>query len=287
MNDSEWPLPKEEFETPEYETYEQWHARASAEESARLQGTVDAMQQGHVSTSQEGRDAYMSQYPTNEQQPRLIIALGGKLRSGKDTVADHLVEEHGFLKLGMSDDSLHQFVLAQNPWVAVRRPFLKFWTRRVFERYAAVVEAEGYVEAKKHPDLRHLLQLTGTEAGRNVIGEHVWTDVIKRKALEARQPVVITGIRFQNEIEMVRELEGFPLWVERPEGESTGFGPPDRVIVPKKARKALRSAPVASQHASETSLSAAWFDSVLENDSTLPDLYQKTDQLVEELHELG
>ena len=37
------------------------------------------------------------------EKKRLIIALSGKKRSGKDTVADYLVERFGFVKYGFAD----------------------------------------------------------------------------------------------------------------------------------------------------------------------------------------
>jgi hypothetical protein len=309
VNDSEWPVPKQELRsgppvdigqgehldiwtvpepTPPFSpsewTREELLASRAAERSQALQSLADeataALRPGEPAL--EDMPAYYP-VPTNEQTQRLIIGLGGKFRSGKDTVADYLVEKHGFLKLGMSDDSLHQFVLRQNPWVEIRQPFLKFWTRRVFRRYRDVVAAQGYVEAKKNPDLRSLLQLTGTEAGRDVIGEDVWTGVILRKALAATQPVVITGIRFQNEIELIRQLNGWAVWVERPESPSKALDPRSKVSGPRKGRKSVSVAHSASQHASETSLSGEWFDITLENDADLAHLYAQADNMAAEL----
>lgn len=304
MNDSEWPVPKEEFHSdpdvplpaPEYFEVSDFEpvpvdigqgehlgelANKRTEEA--LQRTVDRIQlaSGWL-TSAAGSIKYLQ-----PEVPKMIIGLGGKLRSGKDTVADYLVEHHGFLKLGMSDDSLHQFVLRQNPWVEIQKPFLKFWTRRTYARYRDVVAARGYVEAKKIPDLRSLLQLTGTEAGRDVVGEDIWTGVILRKALAATQPVVITGIRYPNELEMLRELEATPVWVSRPESPSKALDPRSKVSGPRKGRKAVSVAPAASQHSSEVSLSEHYFDIALENDSDLAHLYRETDRLVTELRELG
>lgn len=310
MHDSEWPVPKEEFQGPppvdigegEHLTVRDRSVREQIirESVAALQENLDAIThnrrqdvdealqhaQEAVRKLRQAKEAVAAP-PYHYVQPRLIIGLGGKLRSGKDTVADYLVEHHGFLKLGMSDDSLHQFVMAQNPWVEIQQPFLFYWTRRIFRRYRDVVNAQGYVDAKKNPDLRRLLQLTGTEAGRDVIGEDVWTGVILRKALAAEQPVVITGIRYQNEIEMIRELEGWAAWVDRPESLSKALDPLPKVSAPKRGRKALSEAPVASQHTSETALSAEWFDVVLENDSDLATLYGRADRLVRELKGIG
>lgn len=293
MNDSEWPVPKEEFHSDpdvpvpvdigQGEHLEHLGELANKRTEEALQRTVDRIQlaSGWL-TSAAGSIKYLQ-----PEVPKMIIGLGGKLRSGKDTVADYLVEHHGFLKLGMSDDSLHQFVLRQNPWVEIQKPFLKFWTRRTYARYRDVVAAQGYVEAKKNPDLRRLLQLTGTEAGRDVVGEDIWTGVIRRKALATTQPVVITGIRYPNELEMLRELEATPVWVSRPESPSKALDPRSKVSGPRRGRKAVHVAPEASQHSSEVSLSEHYFDIALENDSDLAHLYRETDRLVTELRELG
>lgn len=184
----------------------------------------------------------MSRTPT-------VIGLGGRLRAGKDAVADHLVSEHGFVKLGMSD-ALHEALLAIDPIIGGE-----------CERYSELVGRLGYVEAKKNPEVRRLLQALGTEVGRNMIGEDVWSTITAGKVVSLlRQdlPVVVTGIRFPNELAMIRQLAGACWWVER-ETEAPSA--------------------VTAGHASENSVTAALFDRVIHNDGSLADLYRKVDEL--------
>lgn len=183
-----------------------------------------------------------------------LIGLGGHLRSGKDAVADHLVTEHGFVKLGMSD-VLHEAMLALDPVVRV-------WNDGTFERYSKVIAEHGYVEAKKRPEARRLLQKLGTEVGRDMIGENVWANIMARKIDDHRgagHPVVVTGIRFPNEVRMIRELGGRTVWVDRPNLATRG---------------------AIAAHASENSVGEQDFDGLIVNDGTLEDLYAHVSQLL-------
>lgn len=196
-----------------------------------------------------------------------LIGLGGRLRSGKDVVADRLVAEHGYVKLGMSD-ALHEAMLAIDPIVVVDE-FVQYpegapgygWnTPRAKMRYSELVEGVGYVEAKKRPEVRRLLQNLGTEVGRNMIGENVWVDIMARKIDDHRgagHPVVVTGIRFPNEVQMIEALFGQAVWLERPGTQAPTEG--------------------TAAHASENSVSASDFHWTLHNDSTLAALEAKTD----------
>ena len=181
-----------------------------------------------------------------------LIGLGGRLRAGKDAVADHLVAKHGFVKLGMSD-ALHEALLAIDPIV-------ECWDAAMGgeERYSDLIKRDGYVEAKKNPEVRRLLQKLGTEVGRDMIYEDVWADIMARKvdALHAEgKDVVVTGVRFPNEVDMVRGVYGKAVWIERPTAGET------------------------SSHASESSVSAEDFDVVIHNTGTLDDLYVMVDLL--------
>jgi hypothetical protein len=180
----------------------------------------------------------------------LLIGIGGRLAAGKDTVGDHLVDTHGFKKLFMSDP-LAQALELLNPIIGV-----DYDGYRV--RYARLAAEVGYTAAKQHPEVRRLLQTLGTEVGRNLIGENTWVDIAARNIDEERhinrQAIVITGIRFKNELEMIRKRGGILLFVERPDMGNQ------------------------SSHASEITLQPRDFDDIIVNAGSLEQLYAKVDK---------
>lgn len=176
----------------------------------------------------------------------MIIALSGYGGSGKDSVADVLVEEYGFKRYAWAD-TLRLAAAALNPIVAVAPDGEIF-------RYNDVIELVGYNEAKfMFPEVRVLLQRLGTEVGRNLIGDNVWVDAtiarIEREC-SLSDNIVITDTRFPNEAEAVTGsfTSGYVVRVNRP-----GVGP-------------------AGDHPSETSLDDYDFDYTIENIGTLSDL---------------
>lgn len=184
-----------------------------------------------------------------------LIGLGGRLRSGKDVVADRLVAKHGYVKLGMSD-ALHEAMLAIDPIVDVN-----FWDDETIT-YSQLISEVGYVEAKKRPEVRRLLQQLGTDVGRKMIDENVWVNIMARKIDDHRgagHPVVVTGIRFANEVRMIEELGGLAAWVERPGAHAPTTG--------------------TASHASENSVSATDFHMTIDNSSDLEALEAWADGL--------
>ncbi|WIB65406.1 hypothetical protein [Curtobacterium sp. MCBD17_040] len=200
-----------------------------------------------------------------------FIGFGGYLRSGKDTIADHLVDAHGFVKLNMSAP-IRDFLLAVNPIIYAkpltkRQALAALFGRPVDYTYLRYREYEqlagGYTEAKKHPEARALLQRIGYDGGRLVIGDDVWTNLIARTVAEYRQAgvgVIISGIRFPNEQTLVREHGGRLVWVDRPS-------------LPKPTN-------TTAGHATEQTLTADTFDDVLVNDGSLTDLYRAGERLL-------
>lgn len=205
-----------------------------------------------------------------------VVGIGGKLRHGKDEIADRLVGSHGWVKIGMSD-ALAEAMYILNPWILldtrmgwknkVSARIAKLFRRPpkpVYVRYQWLVDSVGYVSAKQQSEARRLLQVLGTEIGRKLIDDSVWTNIVIRevnKATQAGAPgVIITGIRFPNELSMIEDLNGETWWVHRP-------GLPDDAN---------------SKHDSENSINAADFDRCVYNSGTLKELYQKVDNLVGE-----
>jgi hypothetical protein len=180
-----------------------------------------------------------------------LIGIGGALAAGKDTVADHLVAKHGWKKHWMSEP-LNDALLTLNPVIEIDNDHFKV-------RYARLVSEVGYTAAKEHPEVRRLLQVLGTEVGRNMIGEDTWVDIAGRKIddsrLAERRDVIITGVRFKNELTMIKQRGGILLYVDRPGRSST----------------------VHAAHASENSLTKDDFDVVVDNIGTLENLYDIVD----------
>ena len=217
-----------------------------------------------------------------------LLGIGGLKRHGKDTLADFLVEDHGYIKTFMSEPltAAVSLIGPRGPWVRLDFPEPGAGDAGQFVRYADLVEAVGYTQAKEHRDAREYLQGLGTEVGRNMIGESTWTDIAEEKIREARaagHPVVITGIRYENEIELVRHLGGYTVWVERPALPEPVPHPLTDAI---DAALGLEQAPdTTATHTSETSLSAEDFDVFIENDSTLDALRQKASRLAAEVED--
>lgn len=224
-----------------------------------------------------------------------LIALGGKLRAGKDAVGDYLESSHGFVKMGMSD-ALNEALLALNPWIDIEVTTDHGDTTVTLvstERYQDLHDRVGYVEAKKNPEVRRLLQVLGTEVGRDMIDQDVWVKIAEKKILDLwsqGRDVVITAIRFPNELDMVRRLGGINAWIERPEAlriDSNGLESSTGTLTPKSKSQVRRmEASTISEHASENSVSADDFNYVLMNDGTLDQLYRKVDKRLVEVDPL-
>lgn len=192
-----------------------------------------------------------------------LIGLGGKLRSGKDALAEYLRSEHDFIVMGMSD-ALNEALLKLNPWIEVPGGRENF---SALQRYQDLHDAVGYVEAKKNPEVRRLLQVLGTEVGREMINPDVWVSMAEKRILgylsEGRS-VVITAMRFPNELDMLERLGGTSIWIDRPD-EARGVHTE------------------VSAHASETSVQASQFEYILRNGGTLEDLYEKGEYVLQQI----
>lgn len=228
----------------------------------------------------------------------VVIGVGGYKTSGKDAFAQALETHEHFVRRGMSDP-LAEWALALNPWIRVDAPndepgmaagtatgpFYDLietgWPRfpeqpstTLFMRYEYIAKSFGYDWAKKIPDFRDHLQRNGTEAGRGVIGENVWVDVAAGRImgdLAFGRNVVITGIRYENEISMIRDFGGVAVWVDRP-------------VITKVHEAALACQDPLAQHSSEVTLKAEDFDLVLVNDGTLDDLAAQAKQIADHVY---
>ncbi len=140
----------------------------------------------------------------------MIVGIAGYAQSGKDTVADMLVEHHGFHKIGFAA-RLKAMLLEVDPLV----PAAAFPRSTRLSDYVA---AEGWDEAKKLHEVRRLLQCTGMAC--RSIDEDFWVNALFDVVDELHESVVIPDVRFPNELRRIRAAGGVVWRVVRP-----GFGP--------------------------------------------------------------
>lgn len=151
------------------------------------------------------------------------MGFTGYVGAGKDAAASILVAEFGFVRIGFADP-IKEMLLAIDPIVCAPTPEGgEHWGR-----LSTLVAAHGWDKAKRLPEVRRLLQATGTEAGRGVLGEDVWVEAAMRRAYAARycrsdgrRPgIVFPDVRYPNEAAAVRDRGGRLYRIERP-----GVGP--------------------------------------------------------------
>lgn len=190
----------------------------------------------------------------------MIIGLMGYPGSGKDTIAKHLVEKHGFVRVAFAD-AMREDLLNLNPIIEYT-----YGMDSMPYRLADIVDDIGWDDAKRvYPEVRRLLQVYGTEVGRGGFGDDCWLRRASRKIEDAyndHKSVVVTDLRFDNEHAMLKEwgyaMGGSRFWhVVRP-----GHGP-------------------INSHASEQLDYAKYADATIANDSTLENLCILTSVLLD------
>lgn len=173
-----------------------------------------------------------------------LIGINGYARSGKDTVANFLVQDHGFVRIAFAD-LLKQALYKLNPIVD---PIVGF-------RVNDLVDDYGREKAKELPEVRQLLQRLGTEVGRDMLGADIWVDAAFAQ-MSSDTDYCISDMRFWNEATRIVNNGGITVRINR-----RGVGP-------------------ANNHPGEVALDSWHFDYILENDRDLDYLRVLTDKIV-------
>lgn len=270
-----------------------------------------------------------------------IVGITGQAGSGKDTVADRFVNEHGYVKIALADPlkrlgrEVFAFTDTQlwGPSEHRNAPdkrydyYCRVRVGGTFNAktklstiahecdpgwYGAAKALQAYAEewcedvlpgvdpqtlfdwfcamGNLYPRLspRIMLQSLGTEWGRHVADENIWVNCMIRTAKrvlegeqydrrvgligrDPRQPlprgVVVSDVRFQNELEVIPANGGRLVRVKRPSTDK------DAKIIGIKG------------HASEMEqklFKDSRFDLVIQNTGTLDDLYATVDRTAQE-----
>lgn len=193
----------------------------------------------------------------------ILIALTGAARSGKDSVADRLVERHGFTKISFAAP-LKQALKATDPILGFH-PYKPGQLVRLSEALAN--ESEDVIK-QTFPEYRRLLEKLGTE-GIRAIDDGFWVNAAINKVEEGGR-YVFPDARFPNEVNAVKAAT---------QGEFFESAEAWHIVRPSLV------GPVGELHASAALHGNLGEDREVLNDSTLDDLYSIVDGIVQELED--
>lgn len=201
----------------------------------------------------------------------MIIGVCGLIGSGKDTIADYLVNVHQFRRDSFAA-SLKDAVSAVFGW---ERELLEGRTRHSREWREQV--DPWWAQRLGIADLtpRWVLQNWGTEVCRRGFHEDIWVASVENKIRRSQDDIVISDCRFPNEVAALRRSGGHVIQVIRgntPEWWPTAVSNPD-----------LMGQLHPQVHASEWAWAGTNFDRVIPNHGTLDELYAGINDLVRDL----
>jgi len=203
----------------------------------------------------------------------MIIGICGFIGSGKDTVADYLVNFHEFRRESFAN-TLKDAVAAVFGWdrtmLEGRTKEAREWREQVDPWWAARLDMPTLTP-------RWVLQYWGTEVCRRAFHDDIWIASLENKLRTSKDHVVISDCRFPNEIASIRNAGGKIAWVQR------GTLPDwyDTAIQANRGHNwAMQDLKMRKIHASETAWVGTEFDAVVDNNGTIDQLYNQARSIV-------
>lgn len=190
-----------------------------------------------------------------ENAAGVLIGLCGYAAAGKDTAAQVLIDEFNFQRVAFADP-IKQALLALDPVV----PGPKGET---YMRLSEFSTERSWAEVKEYPEVRRLMQVLGTEVGRNIFDPDLWVALGERKILSTMSvgDTVVTDVRFPNEARLIKKHGGVLVRITRP-----GFGP-------------------VNEHVSDRASENWTYDHFVENNQSVETLHETMRKLLETLKE--
>ena len=195
----------------------------------------------------------------------MILGICGFKSSGKDTIAEYLIQEYGFKRLsfasvlkdiisimfGWPRDKLEGLTKEDREW----REEIDYW----------------WAKTLKMPLLspRYVMQYFATDLFRNHFHPDIWVKIVENQ-LNNYKNIVISDCRFQNEINMIIGYSGKIIQVHRD--------------MPKwfyKYRQGEDVEEIKKLHRSETEWIQCYSNYDIENNDTIEELHRKIKHILE------
>lgn len=208
----------------------------------------------------------------------MIIGVCGFIGSGKDTVADYLVNNHSYRRESFAN-TLKDAVASVFGW---DRNMLEGRTKQARE-WREQPDVWWSQRLGRTITPRAVLQQWGTEVCRRGFHDDIWIASLENKLRTSTDDIVISDCRFPNEIKSIKEAGGTIVWVQRgalpvwyDAAVSVNKGPENNATW-SISKQQLEQANI---HASETAWVGTKFDLVLDNNSTLDHLFNQLEDML-------
>jgi hypothetical protein len=200
----------------------------------------------------------------------MIIGICGFQSSGKDTIADYLIKEHGFIKISFAS-RLKDIIAIMFGWPRDKLEGLtkedREWREQIDPWWSKTLQMP-------HLTPRYVMQYFATDLFRNKFHPDIWVKIVENelnKLIEqnTEQKIVISDCRFENEINMILRLGGKIIQVHREPpywfyDYRNGEEPPNIKLI----------------HRSEIEWIRCYRDYDITNDGTIEELYEKILQVI-------
>ena len=197
----------------------------------------------------------------------MIIAISGLIGSGKDTVADYLVNLHEFRResfAGNLKNAMCEIFGWDRDMLEGRSKSSREWREQVDQWWA---ERLGI----PHLTPRWILQHVGTDVIRGHFHDDMWLASLENKLRKTDDDIVISDVRFKNEVKMLKDLGAVCIEVTR--GDRPGW-------YQHAVDSDIKKLETLKVHRSEYDWIGTEFDAVIDNNGTLDELYKQVEDLI-------
>lgn len=213
----------------------------------------------------------------------MIVGFVGFIGSGKDTAADYLVNFHGYRRDSFAN-TLKDAVACVFGW---DRTLLEGRTKEAREWREQVDTWWAERLGIPHLTPRWVLQYWGTDVLRKGFHDDIWIASLENKMRKTSDNIVISDVRFPNEIKAIHSAGGIvvrikrgadPEWYQDAVNMNEGRGNMSWMLSTDKLKRL-------GIHASETSWVGGDIDHIIYNDTTIDELFEQIKNLVSNHHD--
>lgn len=208
----------------------------------------------------------------------MIIGMVGFIGSGKDTAADYLVNFHGFRRDSFANtlkDAVSHVFGWDRTLLEGRTKEAREWREQVDEWWANRLNIPTLTP-------RWILQHWGTEVCRNGFHDDIWIASLENKMRKTADSIVISDVRFPNEIKAIHNAGGQVIRIKRgpdPEWYQDAYNVNAGDTNMSWAISKMRMNDLGI-HSSETAWIGSNIDHIIVNDGSIDYLFKQLAQLI-------